>query len=410
MATSPHKRNSIAGLFGGLNISKTTYKTINLPKALRNTIRAKLPSNAKLIWKMDPNYDYNRFTPDPDEVFEECVGYFGKVQPLIINLKDEDQSYNDYLVESMVMMIFTSNYLENAGSSQPITLRICKEIFAGRELPEEIGERDTEYEPIQAYLMEKKAQSDKSAVLRSRKQIIQHAYALKYITHRMVIEGEALSESLLKETHRILTDGIDADNEDKDKSETYGGIYRSCSVGWTCFSTFARPEDVPKLMEQAVAAFNTEVEEAISKQTLDPFDLATKYFHRILNIHPFLDGNSRLTRLMMNTILLKYVGIVIPIGRDSIEADKWKETVTRAAEIQAAEDEDRGGKVAWAEVSTLVAIQGRSTLRGLKDSLEAGKSEDIFERRKSIVGYHWDTSSEVEEEECYYSELLRSVE
>jgi Fic family protein len=54
-----------------------------------------------------------------------------------------------------------------------------------------------------------------------------------------------LTEEAFKETHRILTDGIGADNKEKDKSADYGGIYRATSVGWT-FTAFADPDDIPK--------------------------------------------------------------------------------------------------------------------------------------------------------------------
>jgi Fic family protein len=130
------------------------------------------------------------------------------------------------------------------------------------------------------------------------------------------------------------------------------------------------------------------VQEAESKECIDPYELASKYFHKFLNIHPFLDGNSRLCRLLLNTIILNYTGIIIPIGRDAIESAKFKEVVTRASEVEATEEEYRGSKPAWAEVTTLVAIQGRSTLRALKESLMAGKRGEVCKRRKSIVGYH----------------------
>jgi len=395
---SPHKRSALEAQFEGLSIAKTFYKTVNLPKILRDTIRAKLNSKAKLTLKIDPNYDYYRFTPDPDDVFSESVKYLNEIQRLVVDLKDQDITYEDHLIESMSMMIFTSNSLENAGSSHLITLRLCKDIFAGREVPENVKERNPEeYQAMVEHLRSKMASENDDAVIRSRRQIIQHAYALKYITYRTVVKGEALSEDILKETHKILTEGIDAENKEKDKSDTYGGIYRNESVGW--FTAFLDPKNIPDRMAQTVAAFNDAVQEGESKQCIDPYQLASKYFHKILNIHPFLDGNSRLCRLLLNTVILKYAGIMIPIGRDSIETAKFKETITRAVEIETADKEDRGSKPAWAEVATFVAIQGRSTLRALKESLMAGKRGELFKRRKSIVGYYWETLADDEEKE-----------
>jgi Fic family protein len=205
----------------------------------------------------------------------------------------------------------------------------------------------------------------------------------------MVIKREDLTEEAFKETHRILTDGIDADNKEKDKSADYGGIYRVTSVGWT-FTAFANPDDIPKRMADTIEAFNKTIKQAEVEKSFDPFAVASKYFYTFLNIHPFLDGNSRLCRLLMNVIILKYTGIMIPIGRDSVEAAKWKETVTRASEQELADDDTRGGKSAWAEVTTLIAIQGRSTLRSLKERVTAHKKGEVYKRRKSIAGYHWE--------------------
>ena len=153
MAPSHHKRQSIESQFEDLSIAKTIHRTINLPKVLRNTFHAKLASKAKFTLKMDATYDYNRFTPDPEEVFEESIDYFEEVTRLIGELKEQDTAYEDHLVESMIMMIFTSNSLENAGSSHALTVRICKEIFAGRMVSDTIDERDEDYKLHLEYLM-----------------------------------------------------------------------------------------------------------------------------------------------------------------------------------------------------------------------------------------------------------------
>jgi hypothetical protein len=38
----------------------------------------------------------------------------------------------------------------------------------------------------------------------------------------------------------------------------------------------------------------------------------------------------------------------------------------------------------------LIAIQGRSTLRALKERVTAHKRGEVYKRRKSIAGYHWE--------------------
>lgn len=155
---------------------------------------------------------------------------------------------------------------------------------------------------------------------------------------------------------------------------------------WT-FVNFAEPESFKKRMAKGISQFNSELEQEGVKVFLDPFAFAANWHHTFLGIHPFLDGNSLLSRLLLNTVLLKLLGVVIPIGRDSVEAGKWKETTCRAFEIVLLGEEYLGEKFAWAEMNTLVVIQGRETLRALKDCLVGGKMVGILGRRKSDLEY-----------------------
>jgi len=59
---------------------------------------------------------------------------------------------------------------------------------------------------------------------------------------------------------------------------------------------------------------NEELVEAEVTGQLDPFYLAAKASSVFVNIHPFLDGNGRTSRLILNAILLRYPGCVAPIG------------------------------------------------------------------------------------------------
>ena len=58
-------------------------------------------------------------------------------------------------------------------------------------------------------------------------------------------------------------------------------------------------KEVPKLMQQLFK------EHAVQKKTLHPVELATWTHNRLVQIHPFTDGNGRTSRLVMNWLLLK---------------------------------------------------------------------------------------------------------
>jgi Fic family protein len=41
-------------------------------------------------------------------------------------------------------------------------------------------------------------------------------------------------------------------------------------------------------------------------EELTPIELAAVFHHRFVQIHPFTDGNERMSRLLMNAVLLRH--------------------------------------------------------------------------------------------------------
>jgi Fic family protein len=62
------------------------------------------------------------------------------------------------------------------------------------------------------------------------------------------------------------------------------------------------------------------------------FHLAAKYSNMFALIHPFLDGNGRTCRLILNAILLKYAGTVAVFGEHDESREESIEIVKRANE------------------------------------------------------------------------------
>ncbi len=69
-------------------------------------------------------------------------------------------------------------------------------------------------------------------------------------------------------------------------------------------------------MANFVAEVNGDLEQADKTGVLDPSWITAKACDRFVNIHPFLDGNGRACRLILNVILLKYVGVICELGGD----------------------------------------------------------------------------------------------
>lgn len=97
------------------------------------------------------------------------------------------------------------------------------------------------------------------------------------------------------DVHRILTRGIKY-FEDRGMS----GIYRNCDV-FIGNEICPTPYRVPELMETWY--FTTS--EMMKNQSMSPLEIAWTSHHMFEVIHPFIDGNGRTGRLLLNKILVQ---------------------------------------------------------------------------------------------------------
>ena len=97
--------------------------------------------------------------------------------------------------------------------------------------------------------------------------------------------------------------------------ETFGGSFKSCqnyisktdSAGNSVvlFTPLA-PFETPAAVEEICTGFNT----AIDNSTVDPLILIPVFVHDFLCIHPFNDGNGRMSRLLTTLLLYRTVYVV----------------------------------------------------------------------------------------------------
>ncbi|KFY13147.1 hypothetical protein V491_06502 [Pseudogymnoascus sp. VKM F-3775] len=118
---------------------------MRLLELLRDTLRKKVPPGAgdsTLRLKMDSAYDYyslSKIDEDPDDLFEKFCGFFDDVRDMmeIENLSNARKAaYEEYTMDSMAAMIFGSNMIEKAGSTEETTLKLCKDVFTGTTVPQ----------------------------------------------------------------------------------------------------------------------------------------------------------------------------------------------------------------------------------------------------------------------------------
>ena len=125
-----------------------------------------------------------------------------------------------------------------------------------------------------------------------------HAKAYDYIYTLM--QGEEIGEAQLKTIHRLFYSQID---------EARAGQYRQEKV---IISGSKYPVAPPEQIEQLMNKFFQWLK-AQEKQ-LHPVEFAAKAHKEFVFIHPFVDGNGRVARLLMNLCLLRqgYTMAIIP--------------------------------------------------------------------------------------------------
>ncbi|KAI0887574.1 Fic-domain-containing protein [Annulohypoxylon maeteangense] len=233
----------------------------------------------------------------------------------------------------LIEFIYGSNYIEVTGSGFDVTETLCRRIFKGEKVSAQVEERSADYGMAQAALVALKRPSSFQDVVLSRQEVINHAQALSYAIDHFVIDGKEITEDFLKEVHTKLCCkvlGEDAGNP---------GVYRTWEIAarhgkdMKSKSVFIRASSVPQYMEAFVSDLKNDVIKMEESKITDPFDLAldmaSRYCHRFVCIHPFGDGNGRMCRILLNIILLKYGGRISAFGKTESERKEYLDLARR---------------------------------------------------------------------------------
>lgn len=120
---------------------------------------------------------------------------------------------------------------------------------------------------------------------------INHAFAIDFIKD-VVKNKEPITERLITDIHALILKGIDDRN---------AGKYRSVQVLISgAKHEPPQPYKVPLQMRNLIEWYNE------SKDKVHPIVLSAEMHERLVTIHPFIDGNGRTSRLLMNLILLQH--------------------------------------------------------------------------------------------------------
>ena len=127
------------------------------------------------------------------------------------------------------------------------------------------------------------------------------------VNEGITISGKSMreiSQRTIKEIHALVLHGIDRENV---------GSYRTVPV-MISGSTHVPPQPylLEKLMEDFMLTF-----QSMEKENVHPVIIAAYLHDELVRIHPFIDGNGRTSRLLMNLYLLQKGYTIVTLKSDN---------------------------------------------------------------------------------------------
>ena len=193
-----------------------------------------------------------------------------------------------------------------------------------------------------------------------------HSNAINYLLG-FIRDQEVLTEAAIRELHKVLlvepyrVQAITPDGKPTEKLIAIGEYKTGPNhvitpTGETHF--YASPADTPAMMRDLMMWYRDET----AKNAMHPVEIAARFHHRFTAIPPFDDGNGRMSRLLMNLMLMQdgYPPVVI---RNS-EKNQYLAALRRA---------DR------AEIDDFLGFIAEHVMESLDLYLRAAKGEEITE-------------------------------
>ena len=136
--------------------------------------------------------------------------------------------------------------------------------------------------------------------LREIYEVVNHKKAYRYVK-KCIAEGKVLDEHIVKDIHAILTENI-----------MVGGVYRNQEVRIS-----GAGHTPPAGNDMYVQIKNFYADLAWKKESMDPVAYAAWTHAEFVRIHPFIDGNGRTSRLLMNYQLMAAGFLPVSIEKEN---------------------------------------------------------------------------------------------
>jgi Fic family protein len=144
-----------------------------------------------------------------------------------------------------------------------------------------------------------------------------HKSSINYIKEIMD-KVEPITINDINKLHAIILKGID---------DRYAGKYRDVEVliGGSQ-REFSKPAD----LEKDMLSFSKWLVEMQEDSQVHPVLFAAKAHYKLVDIHPYIDGNGRTARLLMNLILLKYGYFITIIDSEMDNRQRYYQALATA--------------------------------------------------------------------------------
>ena len=135
---------------------------------------------------------------------------------------------------------------------------------------------------------------------------------------------------------------------------------------------YATPEETPIMMKELVEWYNDEAD----KKQLSPIELAALLHYRYIRIHPFEDGNGRISRLLVNYVLIRnnYPPIII----QSKDKDNYLR-ILHQCDVAVGLTASDGASATIDRIRPFVEYMNEQLEHSLTLSVKAAKGESIEE-------------------------------
>lgn len=203
--------------------------------------------------------------------------------------------------------------------------------------------------------------------------------ALKMIKEEAEDKEKPLTESFIRELHRVLlredyTVCRQLNDGNTSSYIVHAGQYktRPNSVKTVTGEIFeyASPEETSALMADLLQWYN----QAEKEGTMTPIEMASLFHYRYIRIHPFEDGNGRISRLMVNYILHRHGYPMIVVK--SADKNNYLTALNRC-DVAIGSIPSDGAHAELSQIAPFVEYMSKCLERALVISIKGAKGERI---------------------------------